>query len=361
MPAPLPRAQHEVGRGADPQRPVELGQGPRQALVGNVEVARSRPPGGEGAATEGQRLEVALHRPRVGCLLPCEAHHGEGGVERHRGARQVREVQPGAAPEVGGDAVLGDRGGEVARLVEETRAAAVAPLLGPLLVHRNRVAFHLRIMTACTGTSGSSTTSPVAFAALVAREAPGSVALSGGGTARRAYERLADVDLAWDRHRRVLRRRALGAGRRPGLERGHGALRAPRPRAPGRGPLAAGRGPHARRRRGRLRRADRRRAPDRPGAPRARARRSHRVAVPGHRRAGRRRPARDPERRRSPSPPAPHVHVSRARAGRGSWCSLWRARGSATRSPACAAGADLPAGRVAAERVVWLVDAAAVG
>lgn len=39
----------------------------------------------------------------------------------------------------------------------------------------------------------------VAFAALVAQEAPGSLALSGGGTARRAYERLADVDLAWDR------------------------------------------------------------------------------------------------------------------------------------------------------------------
>ncbi len=38
---------------------------------------------------------------------------------------------------------------------------------------------------------------PAAFAALVAREAPASIALSGGGTARRAYEQLAGVDLAW--------------------------------------------------------------------------------------------------------------------------------------------------------------------
>jgi 6-phosphogluconolactonase len=37
-----------------------------------------------------------------------------------------------------------------------------------------------------------------AFAALVAAEAPRSLALSGGGTARRAYEQLAGVDLGWD-------------------------------------------------------------------------------------------------------------------------------------------------------------------
>ncbi len=38
---------------------------------------------------------------------------------------------------------------------------------------------------------------PAAFAALVEREAPSSVALSGGGTARHAYEALAGADLAW--------------------------------------------------------------------------------------------------------------------------------------------------------------------
>ena len=38
---------------------------------------------------------------------------------------------------------------------------------------------------------------PVAFAALVAAERPHSIALSGGGTARRAYEHLADADVSW--------------------------------------------------------------------------------------------------------------------------------------------------------------------
>ena len=37
-----------------------------------------------------------------------------------------------------------------------------------------------------------------AFAALVAAASPASIALSGGGTARRAYEALADAELAWN-------------------------------------------------------------------------------------------------------------------------------------------------------------------
>jgi 6-phosphogluconolactonase len=37
-----------------------------------------------------------------------------------------------------------------------------------------------------------------AFAALVAAESPASIALSGGGTARRAYEALAGAELAWN-------------------------------------------------------------------------------------------------------------------------------------------------------------------
>jgi len=39
---------------------------------------------------------------------------------------------------------------------------------------------------------------PAAFATLVADEAPTSIALSGGGTAKQAYEALAGVDLAWN-------------------------------------------------------------------------------------------------------------------------------------------------------------------
>ena len=39
---------------------------------------------------------------------------------------------------------------------------------------------------------------PAAFAALVVAEAPTSIALSGGGTARAAYEALAGADVAWD-------------------------------------------------------------------------------------------------------------------------------------------------------------------
>lgn len=38
---------------------------------------------------------------------------------------------------------------------------------------------------------------PQAFAALVAREAPASIALSGGGTARKCYELLATADVDW--------------------------------------------------------------------------------------------------------------------------------------------------------------------
>lgn len=39
---------------------------------------------------------------------------------------------------------------------------------------------------------------PQAFAALVAEIAPGSIALSGGGTARQCYELLATAEVAWD-------------------------------------------------------------------------------------------------------------------------------------------------------------------
>ena len=39
---------------------------------------------------------------------------------------------------------------------------------------------------------------PAAFAALVVAEAPTSIALSGGGTARTAYEELVGADVAWD-------------------------------------------------------------------------------------------------------------------------------------------------------------------
>jgi 6-phosphogluconolactonase len=39
---------------------------------------------------------------------------------------------------------------------------------------------------------------PAAFAALVLAEAPRSIALSGGGTARRSYEQLAATDMPWD-------------------------------------------------------------------------------------------------------------------------------------------------------------------
>jgi 6-phosphogluconolactonase len=39
---------------------------------------------------------------------------------------------------------------------------------------------------------------PAAFAELVATEAPASIALSGGDTARRSYEQLADTDVSWD-------------------------------------------------------------------------------------------------------------------------------------------------------------------
>ena len=112
-----------------------------------------------------------------------------------------------------------------------------------------------------------------------------------------------------------------------------------------------------------LRRAPPRvRAADRPRAPRARARRPHRVAVPrGRRRSTSDRPLRGRHRRRRPSAPAAHVHLSRRSRAARPW---WSPSPGAEKRDAFArvrAGDDLPAARIEADRGLWLVDPAAAG
>ena len=149
--------------------------------------------------------------------------------------------------------------------------------------------------------------------------------------------------------------------RRPRLERGHGAARVPRPGRAARDPLDAQRRRHDRGRRGRVRRPRPRRAADRPRAPRARARRPHRVAVPGL-------PALDERERFVVAEPATtrtRTRVSRSpfpRSRAPSWWSFTVA-GEEKRDAfdRIRAGDDLPAARVRADRVLWLVDPAAAG
>ena len=73
-------------------------------------------------------------------MVPSRLAAGAGCIE----TRQVGQVEAGAAPEVGDDRSPGDVFREERGAVEEAGSAAVAPLLGPRLVHRHGVAIHVR-------------------------------------------------------------------------------------------------------------------------------------------------------------------------------------------------------------------------
>ena len=123
----------------------------------DVQVARVAHAAAERAAPERQRLEVGVHAGHARAQSsrrdrpsPCAASSATAGRGR------CGEVQPGAAPEVGGDACPGGtasrRAGE---RVEEPAASAIDPLLGARLVHRRRccasIAGRIADMTqACT-------------------------------------------------------------------------------------------------------------------------------------------------------------------------------------------------------------------
>ena len=102
---------------------------------------------------------------------------------------------------------------------------------------------------------------------------------------------------------------------------------------------------------------------DRPDPPGHGARRPHRLAVPGRPRPSRPAPtelvAATERPQRAQPPPPPDPDSCGPSTGPGWPCSRWPARPSATRWPALRAGRDLPAARVRAREVRWLVDPAA--
>lgn len=102
--------------------------------------------------------------------------------------------------EVGDDVALRHAFGEERDPVQEAGLAGVAPIGCARLVHRHRVAIHRRSIAADEEMNGEIRVVddvPRAFAALVAAEAPRTIALSGGDTARQCYEQLAAEAVDW--------------------------------------------------------------------------------------------------------------------------------------------------------------------
>ena len=86
--AVAPPQAHGEG-GADLHRPLEAGQGLRQAAFGQVEVAVARPRPAQRAVAEGEDGEVGLHRP-PGAGVPGQGEHGRRQVERRPRRRPGR-------------------------------------------------------------------------------------------------------------------------------------------------------------------------------------------------------------------------------------------------------------------------------
>ena len=179
------------------ERMVEVGQGQRQARARHVEVRRPRPCAGERPPPHREVLQVGTHTPRVGSDLRHEVEHRCSRVERDRRPSEMGQVQPGAASEVGGDTAVGHECGERRGAIQEPRGPMVAPRTRSHLVGIDGAAIHRRIIAAMHGEVRVVDHVPQAFAALVAEECPRSIALSGGDTARAAYELLAVADVAW--------------------------------------------------------------------------------------------------------------------------------------------------------------------
>ncbi len=203
---------------------------------------------------------------------------------------------------------------------------------------------------------------PMAFSELVAARVTTARSRSpGGGTARSCYELLAVAARRLVRSRGVLRGRAVGAGARSRLQRRHGPSDVPRRGRARRHPLALRR---------RARPPPRRRAPTTSGsaAPRRSGSCTSGLGPDGH--TASLFPGLPPSTRPSGScvdtgddlHPHPRLTLT--------YPALAQARlvvftvAGADKREALARvrrGDDVPAGRVRAERVVWLVDEAAAG
>ena len=186
---------------------------------------------------------------------------------------------------------------------------------------------------------------------------------SPGATPRaQCYELLAVADVDWSEVDVFFGDERWVPVGDPDSNEGMARVRVPRPGPARARPLDAPRGRHHRgSRRRRTTELLRDARPHRPRPPRPRPRRAHRVAVPRLARARRARAA----GRRRPATTFTRTRVSRSPSRRSrqcrSSCSPSRARTSATRSHRVKAGDDLPAARVPAGRVIWLVDEAANG
>ncbi len=202
---------------------------------------------------------------------------------------------------------------------------------------------------------------PQAFAELVAAEAPRSIALSGGDTARHAYELLAVADVEWGAVEVYFGDERWVPIDDPESNEGMARHAFLDQVEPVRDPFDAPCRRHAGGRRDRVRATRAGGTTDRPRAPRARARRPHRVALPRIAGIGGGSPLRGRNRRRRPSAPEAHVHVPGARERAARSCSRSPVPRRPTHSRACRPATTCPPRASEADRVIWLVDPAAAG
>ena len=111
-------------------------------------------------------------------------------------------MQARAAAGVEAHVAVPHRRCELGCAFDEPRRPTITPVAGTGLVHGDGLSVHAPIITrmASTGLPGEERRVddvPQAFAALVETEAPASIALSGGDTARHCYELLATADVDW--------------------------------------------------------------------------------------------------------------------------------------------------------------------
>ena len=365
LPSPSPRSIVRCGRRADRERVVQLHRAP--TAVGSRRRGgssraptrrRARRAGTAGASRSACTARTSGAASRASATIACgrvERDHGPargtGGAARRRtrGRRSPRRRRP--------------RRRERSARSRNRAGRAVAPLGRPRLVHRDRCRRSIAVSSPrdARGERARSVDDvPQAFAALVAEAAPRRSRSRAATPPARATSCSPVADVDWARRRRVAS--ATSAGCRsttptrtrawPGARSSTRSSRVRSTRCAT--PATDARGG----RRGATTRSLRDGAADRPRAPRARARRAHRVAVPGSRRARRSATA-------SWSPTGRRRRI-RTRASRSRYPAIAAlAARRCSPSPATSkrdafarvrAGDDVPAARVDAERVVWLVD-----
>ena len=90
----------EMERRTDLHRPVQIGEGERDALGRHVHVALVGPGSTERRAPERQRLEVGLHAEGSRCVPRHEIEHRLGRVERDDGIAERSRVPTRAAAQI---------------------------------------------------------------------------------------------------------------------------------------------------------------------------------------------------------------------------------------------------------------------